>query len=286
MKNIFALIREHTGLTQEEFAGLLGVSFTAVNRWENDRSVPENKVQDRIYDFAIGKGIDVAQLISDRIRAEYQALPKEPLFGMFFHGSKSGIEGPIKPCSRANCDFGPGFYMSTEVLSPLTLVCDNDDMKFYIVSMYMGKANIRMLEPCLDWAMTIAYCRGKLNRIKGTALYKKYEHMLDDKNIAIGYIADDKMYIVLKNFFEGNITDVALIDSLRALNLGLQVVALTQEICDGIKIEKEIKLTYLEKKVAKIKSQENRKLGVALSDKICQENRREGKYFDEILKEA
>jgi len=35
-------IREACGDTQEEFASRIGVSFTQVNRWENDKAKPNN----------------------------------------------------------------------------------------------------------------------------------------------------------------------------------------------------------------------------------------------------
>ena len=31
-----------------------------------------------------------------------------------FHGSRAGIAGRIAPSSRAECDFGKGFYLGTE----------------------------------------------------------------------------------------------------------------------------------------------------------------------------
>lgn len=36
-----------------------------------------------------------------------------------YHGSKSGINGTISPISRRYCDFGKGFYMGTDITSPL-----------------------------------------------------------------------------------------------------------------------------------------------------------------------
>ena len=39
-KNIYAL-RKKQGLTQEELAGLVNVSFQAVSKWENGKSLPE-----------------------------------------------------------------------------------------------------------------------------------------------------------------------------------------------------------------------------------------------------
>ena len=32
---------------------------------------------------------------------------------LLYHGSKSGIEGPIRPMSRERCDFGRGFYLTS-----------------------------------------------------------------------------------------------------------------------------------------------------------------------------
>lgn len=45
----------------------------------------------------------------------------------------------------------------------------------------------------------------------------------------IGYIANDRMFIVLDRFFNGEITDLALVNSLSALKLGKQYVALTEK---------------------------------------------------------
>ena len=53
---------------------------------------------------------------------------------LLYHGSKSGIESDIAPNSRKQCDFGEGFYMVTEPNQALTLICDYESAKFYIVS--------------------------------------------------------------------------------------------------------------------------------------------------------
>ena len=96
-------------------------------------------------------------------------------------------------------------------------------------------------------------------------------------------IANDRMFVVLDRFFGGEITDKALVESLSALKLGIQYVAITKKACDSISILEEKKLLDSEKKELIAKSEENRKLGVSLADKICREYRREGKYFDELI---
>ena len=100
----------------------------------------------------------------------------------------------------------------------------------------------------------------------------------------IGYIANDRMFIVLDRFFNGEITDFALINSLSALKLGKQYVALTQKACNQIRILDEQEISDKEREDLKIKSSMNRSAGIALADEICRKYRREGRFFDEILK--
>ena len=58
---------------------------------------------------------------------------------------------------------------------------------------------------------------------------------------------------------------------------------LTQRGCDNVKIEKEIELSWLERKCLKEVSAENRNKGVNFANEICKNYRREGRFFDEIL---
>lgn len=91
------------------------------------------------------------------------------------------------------------------------------------------------------------------------------------------------MFYVLDNFFLGNITDLALIKSLSALQLGRQYVTVTQNGCDAVRIEKEIPISYLERRFLQDVSEENRARGVSIANDICKNYRREGEFFDEIM---
>ena len=88
------------------------------------------------------------------------------------------------------------------------------------------------------------------------------------------------------NFFIGNITDAALVNSLSALELGKQYVAVTQKGCDAVRIEREIPVSYLEKLSMKEVAETNRIKGSLLANDICKNYRREGLFFDEILDQA
>ena len=134
--------------------------------------------------------------------------------------------------------------------------------------------------------MLVAYHRGRMDKIKGTYIYNKYHDMANGKDMIVGSIANDRMFYVIDNFFLGNITDAALVNSLSALELGKQYVAITQKACDSVKIECEVELYYLERQFLKDVAGENREKGTSLANDICRNYRREGMFFDELLDAA
>ena len=91
---------------------------------------------------------------------------------------------------------------------------------------------------------------------------------------------------IANDFFKEIITDVALVNSLSAINLGKQYVEITNKACSLIKVEKEIEISPFEMKILRKVSETNRQKGIDFANEICKSYRREGKYFDEILEEA
>lgn len=58
-------IRINSLLSQTEFAKALGVSFSTVNRWENDKVVPNFQTIKRIRDFCNSNDIEFTLNIVD-----------------------------------------------------------------------------------------------------------------------------------------------------------------------------------------------------------------------------
>ena len=286
MQKLVKHIRDYLGLSQADFAEKLGVNFATVNRWENGRAVPTKLAQAKLYDYCKEQGVPVYQFVLDKIANEVADVQLEDGRILLYHGSKSGIVGDIAPKSREMCDFGKGFYMGTEPGQPLTLICDFDKSKFYIVSIDATALDAIEIKADLDWAMLVAFHRGRMDKIKGTAFYEKYSRMDAGKDLVIGSIANDRMFYVLDNFFMGNITDMALVNSLSALKLGKQYVATTEKACAAVRIEREIPLSMMERRFLQDESEANRQKGIALANDICKNYRREGNFFDEILDEA
>lgn len=286
MQNLIKQIRAYLNISQTEFAEQLNVTFQTVNRWENGRALPNKLAQSKIFDLCKEKQVPVYDITLKKIAERSKAIKLDSSQVILYHGSKSGIEGTIEPKSRKQCDFGKGFYMGTDPSQALTLICDYEKSKFYIVSVNMDNLAHIEVPTDIDWAMLVAYHRGKMEKINGTPFYNKYRNMTQDKDLIIGNIANDRMFFVIDNFFIGNVTDMALINSLSALQLGKQYVVVSQKGCDAVRIEAEVELSYLERLFIKEIAEENRARGISLANDICKNYRREGMFFDEILDEA
>ena len=286
MQALIKQIRTYLKMSQAEFAEHMNVRFLTVNRWENGHSLPNKLAQSKIYEICKADNVPVYDMTLERIHRIADDTDLSDGRILLYHGSKSGIVGNIEPNSRPQCDFGKGFYMGTEVSQALTLICDYEKSKLYLTSVDMSDLQVVEVPADIDWAMLVAYHRGKMEKIAGTPFYEKYRNITLNKDLVIGSIANDRMFYVIDNFFIGNITDSALVNSLAALQLGKQYVAISEKGCNAVKIEKEIEISWLERLFIKDVAEENRAKGVSMANDICKNYRREGLFFDELLDQA
>ena len=209
VKELIKKIRATLNISQAELAELLNISFATVNRWENGRAVPNKLAQSTLYELCKTNNVPVYDMVMEKIKSKTEDIKTDENRVLLYHGSKSGIKGTIEPKSRSKCDFGKGFYMGTEPSQALTLICDYDKSKFYIVSIDVTELEILNIPADLEWAMIVAYHRGRMEKIKGTDFYNKYHNITNNKDLIVGSIADDRMFYVIDNFFLGNITYAA-----------------------------------------------------------------------------
>ena len=276
LPEIIKEIRKRTGDSQSALAAALNVSFATVNRWETGRCEPTPLAINGLRAYCERNGIDYGEFEGNTIQTGQGTI-------VLYHGSKNGITGDIEPISRELCDFGKGFYMGTEQTQPLTLICNFPNAKLYKVKADLTGLRILDVEVGVDWALLIAYHRGKMESVKSSDIYQKYAEMAKDCDMIIGYIANDRMFVVLDRFFSGEITDMALVNSLSALKLGKQYVALTQKACRQIKIVEEKVINDADREKLRAKSETHRRAGIRQADEICRKYRRSGRFFDEII---
>ncbi len=279
MKNseIIKEIRSCLKLSQNELAGKLGVSFATVNRWEKGHCEPSRIAINAIKNLCASSNIDFSRFEGNHIISSNDIVT-------LYHGSKSGISGAIAPVSREYCDFGKGFYMGTDRMQPLTLICNYPKAKIYTLQVDLSNLKIFDVEVGLDWALLIAFYRGKMETVKNTQIYNRIADLSKGCDMIISYIASDRMFVVLDRFFNGEITDIALTQSLSALKLGKQYAALTEKACKKISVLDEQEPSEEDRISLKRESEANRSKGIAMADEICRKYRREGQFFDEILR--
>ncbi len=279
MDKLIKNIRQSVGMSQEQFANALGTTPLSINRWENGKTQPNKMAQLQLFEFCKKYNIDLFDYI---VKQVYVDTNDNNL--ILYHGSKKGIVGNIEPISRESCDFGKGFYLGSAPSQPLTLICDEEKPILYTMKLDITGLKVLKVEMNIEWAMIIAYYRGYMDEVKGSEIYNKYKALTDGYDVIVGYIANDRMYKVMKNFFEKEITDVALIHSLSALDLGIQYVCKSEKACEQLEIINQRELTSLELAILKDKSIIRRQEGINLTEEMLLKYRREGKFFDEIIR--
>jgi len=206
---------------------------------------------------------------------------------VLYHGSRGGIDGDIAPVSRNRCDFGKGFYMGTNIDQAKSLVSNDPDPVFYTLRLHMEnipRENIIELSD-MEWAFFVLYNRRKLEDIRGSVLYENCRRVGEGKDLIIGPIADDAMNESMSRFLNGDITDKVFLESIRAIDYGIQYVAKTERACGCVEIRSERALEGRELSEATALSEERRREGHRVADEIQHRFRREGRYFDEIIQD-
>ena len=116
------------------FEGTKKSIFFGLGLTRAGHATPGRQAQEKLYALCGEQKVPVDNMIFAKIRKMAEGLQIAPDRQILYHGSKSGISGHIAPKSRRQCDFGKGFYMGTDPAQALTLICDYEYAKFYIVS--------------------------------------------------------------------------------------------------------------------------------------------------------
>lgn len=200
-----------------------------------------------------------------------------------YHGSKSGLVGPIRPSARATCDFGRAFYMGESSHQPLTLICRGESPKLYELEFDDADLVIKDVGADALWALFVAYNRGNLGEYSDTPLFERLKAFTDGVDVLRGPIANDRVFQTVQMFFERTITLETLSAVLKAVNLGTQVCAVSQRACDRVRIISEKDLSSAECEALQLRSENQRHRAVTETDRIIDSRRRvDGIYFDEL----
>ena len=89
---------------------------------------------------------------------------------------------------------------TTNIQETITLY-HGSKSKIYTLAADLSGLKILNIEVGLDWALLVAYNRGKMEQVKGSPIYEQYKNLSRDRDMIIGNIANDRMFVVLDRFF-------------------------------------------------------------------------------------
>ena len=278
--NDIKIIRTLLGLSQDELAKEVGVTSQVIYRWENNLAEPEEFNVERLYTLAFKNKIYLNKLYEQMFNDEYQSDSK-----VLFHGSKSEIVGKLSlNRSKVFNDFGNGFYLGETFKQASTYISYSSSHNVYAYRLDITDLNFAKFDVSLEWMLAIAFYRGWLDNYEQSKAIKKILDKVSKADVIIAPIADNRMFDLIDDFVNGNITDLQCIHALAVTNLGFQYVIKSNKALDKLELIKRMFLTTAEKfKYSELRLEES-KVGLDKVKLARSEYRGKGKYIEEVLK--
>ena len=267
-------------MTETEFAQQVGMPRSTLHNWKTGRSTPTDSSLEMLYGYMYNCGYRInalkEQMFKDRIHKGNAVL---------FHGAKANIKGDVSlSFSSDDNDFGKGFYLGESLLQSASFVCNYPKASVYIAELKM-EHNLKLVEFDVDtdWMLTIALFRKKLEAYKDSPLLMELARKVRTADIIRAPIADNRMFQILDEFIEGNITDLQCKSALSATDLGKQYVVISEKALKNLEIIHHCYLCEPEKKNYLADKAEFDKVSTQKVKFVKREYAGKGKYIEEVL---
>ena len=239
------LVREMQGLTQEALAKELKINTSSISRWETGLMNITPAKTEAFYNYAYDHGIMLNRIKQQFYREELTSETDH----LLFHGAKDVIKGAIRAdASRSNNDFGTGFYCGESLMQSSLFVSGFQGASVYIVSFDTEGLKKEVFHVNTEWMLAIALFRGRLKQFQDDIRLRHLREKVERADYIVAPIADNRMYAVITDYINGEITDEQCRHSLAATDLGLQYVMKSQKAADRVIIRERCYLCEAEKK--------------------------------------
>lgn len=275
-----ATVKMLTRSTTSDLARELKVGTATLERWIAQTVTPQQSKIEQFYEYACREGIDL-----NRIKAQlYRELADEQRFTLLFHGAKTSLEGPLSiERSRPNNDFGQGFYCGQSLAQSATFVAGYKNSSLYMLAFESDGLISRTFVVNQDWMLAIAWFRGWLKEYADHPRIASIRASVQEADYVVAPIADNRMYEVINNFIDGQITDVQCQHCLAATDLGSQYVFTTSKSLAAVHILERCYLSGSQKKTLLSRKTQDNHIGVQKAKVALRQFRREGYYIEEVL---
>lgn len=218
-----------------------------------------------------------------RINSVKEELVKEKYHDVLFHGSKNGLSEVTILGARDNCDFGQGFYLGETYNQALSFVCEKEKSCVYSFKYSLTELKVKKFECDLDWMLAICYYRGTLGEFSSNSKVCEIAAEIEDADVVIAPIADNKMFYIMAQFTEGEINADVALHSLSASKLGLQYIFKTEKALENLVPIEKLYLSIPEREDCKRVLNE-RSYEIDTKLKLAKREFKDGLYIEEILK--
>ena len=218
-----------------------------------------------------------------RINSVKEELTREKYGNVLFHGSKYGLSDITVSGSRKNCDFGNGFYLGQTYNQALSFVYEYDSASVYSFKYSLEGLKCVEFDCSLDWMIAICYYRGTIKKYTGSKMVQDIVKKIEEADIIIAPIADNKMFYVMSQFAEGEINADVAIHSLSASRLGLQYIIKTDRALKNLVPIERYYLSVPERKDCRSALIE-RGYEIDTKLKLAKREFKTGLYIEELLK--
>jgi hypothetical protein len=204
---------------------------------------------------------------------------------LLFHGAKTKIDGNLRlDCNKRINDFGNGFYCGESLEQSAMFVAAHNKSSLYMLKFKPENLKCKKFGVNREWMLTIAYFRGRLDEYSDTEIVKQLAKTTEGIDYIVAPIADNRMFEIIDNFIDGEITDVQCQHCLSATNLGMQYVFVSEKALSHIKLLERCYLTELEKEAYLNSRQESFKMNMDKVKLARRQYRNQGEYIEDILK--
>ncbi len=258
----------------ETLAKLTGISKVTINKILIGNTTTK-QVCEKLYSYIYDNGY--------RMNLVKEEFLKETNKKILFHGSKNGLDILSANGSRKSCDFGVGFYLGESYSSTISFICENNDSCVYSFELNTNGLKVVNFTCSLEWMLAICYFRGSIRKYENNLLINKIKDDIKDADIIIAPIADNRMFYIMTQFANGDITDNVAIHSLSASSLGNQYVLKTDKAINKLKAIEKYYIPQNEKNYY-IAQLNQRTEMIETKLKLAKREYKDGLYIEEILK--
>ncbi len=283
MKNDYLIIKDLKNLiddnacSENDIAKYAGVSLRTITNILSNSVLPTDEVVDKLYSYIFEKGYRLNKIKEEIFKETNSNL-------ILFHGASKTINEVKYNGSRDNCDFGSGFYLGESYFQASSFVYDVPYSSIYAFSLNLDDLNIVKFDCNVEWMIAVCYFRKMLSEYKEHKLIQDVLRKIENADVIIAPIADNKMFNIMRQFGDGEITDIQAIHSLASSGLGNQYVLKTPKAISKLnEIERMFLSTSERKSINLLMEERSKEIDTKL--KISKrEFRGEGQYIDELFK--